>query len=137
MNKPTGVVREKSFEQLAEYLYRTLKGTRYLILLDDMWDTKVWDKVKRSFPNDKNGIRIMVTTRLENVGEDSNIHVSKLVKLWVVERLLKPVRSKSLEDVAWEYLLELVDRNLILVREKSSIGKSKAAGSMICYETFA
>ncbi|KAL2492576.1 NB-ARC domain-containing protein [Abeliophyllum distichum] len=33
--------------------------------------------------------------------------------------------SKCLEDVALEYLLELVDRNLILVHEKSSIGKIK------------
>ncbi|KAL2464550.1 Disease resistance RPP8-like protein 3 [Forsythia ovata] len=55
MKKPTDEVREKSFEQLAEYLYKTLKLKRYLIVLDDMWDTKVWDKVKRSFPNDKNG----------------------------------------------------------------------------------
>ncbi|KAL2515243.1 Disease resistance protein RPP13 [Forsythia ovata] len=245
MKKPIDEVREKSFEQLAEYLYKTLKLKRYLIVLDDMWDTKVWDKVKRSFPNDKNGSRIMVTTRLENVGgyanscstphhmrflneseswnlfcenvfgkdgcptelkqigktivqncqglplaivviagllskatktqhywtcigenlssviasndencskiltlsykhlphhlkgcflyigifpKDSNIRVSKLVKLWVAERLLKPVRSKSLEDVAREYLLELFDRNLILVRVKNSIGKIKGCG---------
>ncbi|KAL2515616.1 Disease resistance RPP8-like protein 3 [Forsythia ovata] len=60
--------------------------------------------------------------------EDSNISVSKLVKLWVAERLLKPVRSKNLEDVAREYLLELVDRNLILVRVKSSVGKIKSCG---------
>ncbi|KAL2533793.1 Disease resistance RPP8-like protein 3 [Abeliophyllum distichum] len=243
MKKATDMVRGKSFEQLAEYLYKTLKGMRYLIVLDDMWDTKVWDKVKRSFPNDKNGSRIIVTTRLENVGgyanssstphhmrflnegeswnlfcenvfgkdgcptelkqigkkivqncqglplaivviagllskatktqhywtyigenlssviasnddncskilalsykhlphhlkgcflyigifpEDYDISVSKLVKLWVAERLLKPMRSKSLEDVAREYLLELVDRNLILVRVKSSIGKIKS-----------
>ncbi|KAL2515612.1 Disease resistance protein RPP13 [Forsythia ovata] len=249
MKKPTDKLREKSFEQLAEYLYKTLKGTRYLIVLDDMWDTKVWDKVKRSFPNDKNGSRIMVTTRLENVGgyanscstphhmrflnegeswnlfcenvfgkdgcptelkqigkkivqncqglplaivviagllskatktqhywtyigenlssviasnddncskilslsykhlphhlkgcflyigifpEDSNICVSKLVKLWVGERLLKPVRSKRLEDVAREYLLELVDRNLILVHvEELHRQNQKPAGCMI------
>ncbi|KAL2559820.1 putative late blight resistance protein-like protein R1B-16 [Forsythia ovata] len=59
---------------------------------------------------------------------DYDIRISKLVKLWVAERLLKPVRSKSLEDVAREYLLELVDRNLILVRVKSSIGKIKSCG---------
>ncbi|KAL2515556.1 Disease resistance RPP8-like protein 3 [Forsythia ovata] len=240
----TDEMRENSFGQLAEHLYKNLKGMRYLIVLDDLWDTKVWDDVKPLFPNDRNGSRIMVTTRLENVAgyenscsphhmrflnegeswnlfcenvfgkdgcptelkqigrkivqncqglplaivviagllskatktqhywtyigenlssviasnddycskilslsykhlphhlkgcflyigifpEDSNISVSKLVKLWVAERLLKPVRSKSLEDVAREYLLELVDRNLILVRVKSSVGKIKSCG---------
>ncbi|KAL2515233.1 Disease resistance protein RPP13 [Forsythia ovata] len=237
----TDEMRENSFGQLAEHLYKNLKDMRYLIVLDDLWDTKVWDDVKPLFPNDRNGSRIMVTTRLENVAgyenscsphhmrflnegeswnlfcenvfgkdgcptelneigkkivqncqglplaivviagllskatktqhywtyigenlssviasnddncskilslsykhlphhlkgcflyigifpEDSNISVSKLVKLLVAERLLKPVRSKSLEDVAREYLLELVDRNLILVHKKSSIGKIK------------
>ncbi|KAL2515236.1 Disease resistance RPP8-like protein 3 [Forsythia ovata] len=242
MKKLTDEVREKSFEELADYLYKNLKGRRYLMVLDDVWDTKVWDNVKRLFPNDSNGSRIMMTTRLENVAgydnscsphhmrfltegeswnlfceivfgkdgcptelkqigkkivqncqglplaivviagllskatktqhywtyvgenlssviasnddncykiislsykhlphhlkgcflyigifpEDYNISVSKLVKLWVAERLLKPVISKSLEDVAREYLLELVHRNLILVRVKSSIGKIKS-----------
>ncbi|KAL0341512.1 UNVERIFIED_CONTAM: putative late blight resistance proteinR1B-16 [Sesamum calycinum] len=46
--------------------------------------------------------------------EDSYISVSKLIKLWVAEDFLKPVMSKSLEEVAEEYLEDLIDRNLIL-----------------------
>lgn len=57
--------------------------------------------------------------------EDFDISVSKLLKLWVAEGLLKSVRSKSLETVAQEYFSDLVERNLILVREKSSLGKIK------------
>ncbi|KAK4383808.1 putative disease resistance RPP13-like protein 3 [Sesamum angolense] len=48
------------------------------------------------------------------VVEDSYISVSKLIKLWVAEGFLKPVTSKSLEEVAEEYLKDLIDRNLIL-----------------------
>ncbi|KAL2482260.1 putative disease resistance protein RDL6 [Forsythia ovata] len=57
--------------------------------------------------------------------EDYNIHVSKLVKLWVAEGIIEPVQSKSLEDVAEEYFLDLVERNLILNHEKRSNGKIK------------
>ncbi|XP_055807568.1 putative late blight resistance protein homolog R1B-14 [Solanum dulcamara] len=58
----------KSTEQLAEQVYRSLKGRRYLIAMDDVWDTNAWDVVKRSFPDDNNGSRVILTSRLANVG---------------------------------------------------------------------
>ncbi|KAH0722076.1 hypothetical protein KY289_005120 [Solanum tuberosum] len=58
----------KSTEQLAEQVYRSLKGRRYLIAMDDVWDTTAWDVVKRYFPDDKNGSRVILTSRLANVG---------------------------------------------------------------------
>lgn len=58
-----------SNESLAEDLYRSLKGKRYLIVMDDLWDTKAWDDVKICFPDDKNGSRIVVTTRLMKVAD--------------------------------------------------------------------
>ncbi|PHU04267.1 hypothetical protein BC332_25089 [Capsicum chinense] len=40
--------------------------------MDDVWDTKAWDVVKRSFPDDKNGSRVILTSRLANVfGRDN------------------------------------------------------------------
>ncbi|KAL2464840.1 putative disease resistance RPP13-like protein 3 [Abeliophyllum distichum] len=57
--------------------------------------------------------------------ENYNIHVSKLVKLWVAEGIVKPIGSKLLEDVAEEYFLDLVERELILIHEKKSNGKIK------------
>ncbi|KAK4433095.1 Disease resistance protein RPP13 [Sesamum alatum] len=32
-----------SYEQMAERVYKNLKGRRYLVVLDDMWSTKAWD----------------------------------------------------------------------------------------------
>ncbi|KAL2454843.1 putative disease resistance protein RDL6 [Abeliophyllum distichum] len=238
----TSNMHEMTSELLKERFYTNLNYQRYLIVLDDVWDTKFWDDVKQVFPNDKNGSRIMMTTRLENVAnyanscpplhrmrflsdsegwilfrekvfgnyccplnlkeigekivqrcqglplaivliggllskatrtehyweyiaenislvstsideqcsnilsfsykhlpshlkwcflymgifpEDYNIRVSKLVKLWVGEGIVKPVGSKSLEDVAEDYFLDLVERNLILIHEKRSNGKIK------------
>lgn len=51
-------------EDLADRLHKSLKGKTYLIVMDDIWDTKVWDEVKRIFPDDHNGSRIVLTTRL-------------------------------------------------------------------------
>ncbi|KAL2453253.1 putative disease resistance RPP13-like protein 3 [Abeliophyllum distichum] len=65
-------------ENLDEQIYKCLKGKRYLIVLDDMWDTKAWDQVQRLFPDDSNGSRIILTTRLADVavyaGSSSAIH---------------------------------------------------------------
>ncbi|KAF3680554.1 putative late blight resistance protein -like protein R1A-10-like isoform X5 [Capsicum annuum] len=58
----------KSTEQLSEQVYRSLKGRRYLIAMDDVWDTNTWYVVKRSFPDDKNGSRVILTSRLANIG---------------------------------------------------------------------
>ncbi|KAG8378892.1 hypothetical protein BUALT_Bualt07G0031800 [Buddleja alternifolia] len=47
--------------------------------------------------------------------EDYEIKVSDLTESWVVEGFLKPIRGKSLEEVANEYLTDLIERNLILI----------------------
>ncbi|KAL3824416.1 hypothetical protein ACJIZ3_020445 [Penstemon smallii] len=231
---------EMDEEVIAEYVYKRLKGMRYLIVLDDMWSTEAWDDLKRVFPDDDNGSRIILTTRLfdlavytnsfghqmgflnedqswkllrkkvfgeeycplylkkigkliakncqglplaivvvagllskakrnkyhwENIArnvslavrendehfskiislsyihlphhlkacflyfgafpEDYEIPVFKLVNLWIAEGFLKPKESKSLEEVAEEYLNDLVKRNLVLVTKKRSNGKFK------------
>ncbi|KAL7139436.1 hypothetical protein ABFS83_09G050500 [Erythranthe nasuta] len=205
--------------KLGERVHKSLYGRRYLIVLDDIWSVDVWDKVPIFFPNNGQGSRVMITTRLSNIvleligshglvmdlldddnkedcpvelektgkkiakkckglplsivviggllaksnptsenweyisenlnsivnvednerclkvlllsyhhlsvhlkpcflymgvfPEDSNIRVSMLVKLWVSEGFLKPIRGKSMEVVSREYLDELCDRNLI------------------------
>ncbi|XP_057775538.1 putative late blight resistance protein homolog R1B-19 [Salvia miltiorrhiza] len=47
-------------------LYQYLWGRRYLIIMDDIWSIEVWNKFRSSFPDCKNGSRIIVTTRLSN-----------------------------------------------------------------------
>lgn len=65
-----------SEERLAGELYRSLKGKRYLILVDDIWNIEVWEDLKRSFPNDNNGSRIMITTHVAlRVKKDIPLHV--------------------------------------------------------------
>ncbi|XP_073119065.1 putative late blight resistance protein homolog R1A-10 isoform X2 [Henckelia pumila] len=53
--------------QLGLDVYQNLKGRRYLIIIDDIWDIRVFDELKRMFPDDETGSRIMLTTRIANV----------------------------------------------------------------------
>ncbi|KAL2551596.1 Disease resistance protein RPP13 [Forsythia ovata] len=211
-------------ESLAEDLYKSLKGWRYLIVMDDIWDTKSWDDLKRYFPDDGIGSRILFTTRNKEVGskassnsvinalpflleaecwellqrkvfqdencpqelldigkqiatnchglplavvviagvlanmdnkehlwqkilelsykhlpmhlkpcllyfgaleEDKEIPVRKLIWLWVAEGYIKKEEHKSLEDVALEYVVKLIDRSLLLVSERRFDGGIK------------
>ncbi|KAH6774789.1 hypothetical protein C2S51_013193 [Perilla frutescens var. frutescens] len=225
-----------------DIVYRILKGRRYLIVLDDMWSTEAWDDMRQIFPDDCNGSRIMLTTRLSDVAtyadgysphhkmsfmnddqsrnllrqkvfgnshhyppeleeigneilrscgglplavvlvggilsnldqnrasweeistnvstavggqlenilslsytnlprcvrpffllmggfpEDYEIHVSRLIKLWVGEGFMKPKNaSKSLEEEGEEYLDDLIKRSLVFVTSKKSNGKIKS-----------
>ncbi|CAA3010725.1 late blight resistance homolog R1A-10 [Olea europaea subsp. europaea] len=52
--------------------------------------------------------------------EDFNIPVSTLFKLWITEGFVKSMGSKNFEDVAEEYLLDLVHRSLVMVSKESS-----------------
>ncbi|KAL0320315.1 UNVERIFIED_CONTAM: putative late blight resistance proteinR1A-10 [Sesamum radiatum] len=87
---------QKSIEELAERLYRTLKGRRYLIVMDDVWDTKAWDDIRRFFPDDNNGSRIILTTRQSEVA----IYVNSKT----------PIHNMSLlsPNASWELLHKTV-----------------------------
>ncbi|XP_057788954.1 putative late blight resistance protein homolog R1A-10 isoform X2 [Salvia miltiorrhiza] len=58
---------EDSIDRLEEYLYKSLKGSRYLIVLDDMWERDIWDYIKQLCPDDGNGSRIVVTSRISDM----------------------------------------------------------------------
>ncbi|XP_073060926.1 putative late blight resistance protein homolog R1A-3 [Primulina eburnea] len=57
----------QSDEKLKTLVYQHLMGRRYLVVIDDIWSTKVWDDLRVIFPDDGSGSRILLTTRLSDV----------------------------------------------------------------------
>ncbi|KAI3838795.1 hypothetical protein MKW92_037115 [Papaver armeniacum] len=48
-------------------LCENLQGKKYLIVLDDVWDTDVWDALRSSFPHNNKGSIVLLTTRHKEV----------------------------------------------------------------------
>lgn len=62
---------EESNSEKAEKVYKILYGRRFLIVMDDTWSTEVMNDVNKFFPDNKNGSRILLTTRLRDVADSS------------------------------------------------------------------
>lgn len=60
--------------------------------------------------------------------EDREISVSKLTSLWIAEAFIQndDNSDKCLEDIAEDYLKDLIQRNLVMVAKMRWIGKIKA-----------
>ncbi|KAL0341522.1 UNVERIFIED_CONTAM: Disease resistance protein RPM1 [Sesamum calycinum] len=83
--------------ELGVRLHKLLCGERYLIIMDDVWSIKAWEDFMLYFPNNGNGSRILVTTRLLDVARPlgfDNHYIS-------VKFLDEDKNSTSLSEV-WE-----------------------------------
>ena len=66
--------------------------------------------------------------------EDYSIRCTRLIIQWIVEGFVKEdEKGKTLEEIANEYLSELIRRSLVQVSSASVDGKAKVVMSMICY----
>ncbi|GMP92833.1 hypothetical protein CsSME_00042914 [Camellia sinensis var. sinensis] len=238
----TDEIKNMTNEKLGEKLYKQLKGKRYLIVIDDLWDIGAWVNLKMYFPNDNNGSRVMFTSRLKELSmhasldchphclrflteeeswellqrkvfqngscpleliligkqimkkckglplaivviagllaknktqkswkqvvqsvssyivsdpneyldtlalsynhlprhlkpcflylgafpEDQKIPVQKLICLWVAEGFIQKIGQRSLEEVAEDYLMDLIQRSLVIVAQRRFDGRIKA-----------
>jgi hypothetical protein len=54
-------------EFLVDKLLKCLQEKRYLVVMDDIWKPQVWNEVKDAFPDNSNGSRILITSRIKEV----------------------------------------------------------------------
>ncbi|XP_031100143.1 putative late blight resistance protein homolog R1C-3 [Ipomoea triloba] len=64
-----GNLENSTDEDLALKLYQFLKCQRYMVVVDDVWSREAWDDVSDCFPDDGNGSRVLLTTRLAEVAK--------------------------------------------------------------------
>ncbi|XP_031126934.1 disease resistance protein RPM1-like [Ipomoea triloba] len=56
-----------AYIQLIEMLIEYLRSRRYLVVLDDVWAIDLWSRIRKAFPENNLGSRIILTTRNKNV----------------------------------------------------------------------
>ncbi|KAH0681974.1 hypothetical protein KY289_019726 [Solanum tuberosum] len=86
-----GLLETMTEGDLEVHLRDLLKERKYLVVVDDVWQREAWESLKRAFPDSKNGSRVIITTRKEDVAEraDNRGFVHKL-------RFLSPEESWDL-----------------------------------------
>ncbi|PHT75103.1 hypothetical protein T459_18625 [Capsicum annuum] len=101
--------------ELANMLQKSLKGKRYLIVLDDMWKTEAWDDaVRLCFPSENKGSGILLTTRNIEVARDDGTE-----NLSLQMDLMGP-------DESWNLFKSVAFANEALPSEFETIGKQIA-----------
>ncbi|XP_057763788.1 putative late blight resistance protein homolog R1A-10 isoform X1 [Salvia miltiorrhiza] len=96
--------------ELGKKLYQHLFHRRFLIIMDDMWSIDAWDRVINYFPNNKNGSRIVVTTRLSDLA--SKLSNSDIIGMKLLD-----------EAESWELLSKTVFGKEGCPLELEEIGK--------------
>ncbi|KAH0657487.1 hypothetical protein KY289_026235 [Solanum tuberosum] len=99
---------------VADKLRKQLYGKRYLIVLDDVWDTTTWDELTRPFPNGTKGSRIILTTRKKEVALHGKVYTAPLD--------LRLLRSEE----SWELLEKRAFGNESCPVELLDVGKEIA-----------
>ncbi|XP_050262775.1 late blight resistance protein R1-A-like [Quercus robur] len=100
-------------DELKSVLLESLKDKRYLLVMDDIWNNEVWNEVSTAFPNNSNGSRILITTRIKEV----SLHASSVNNYELP--LLEEDKSWELfsKKVFWEDTcppeLEILGRELV------------------------
>ncbi|KAM3203682.1 hypothetical protein P3L10_031308 [Capsicum annuum] len=89
---------------------KTLLRKRYLIVLDDIWESESWDDLTRCFPREETRSRIMVTTR--------NAELARYIRLYSEPYLLPFLRDEE----SWELLQKKVFRGESCPLELRSVG---------------
>ncbi|KAL2245331.1 UNVERIFIED_CONTAM: Disease resistance protein RPM1 [Sesamum indicum] len=129
-------------EQIANIVLKRCEGLPLaIVVIGSLLATKnnnieEWNKFLRNLGDELEGDRLRRMTKLLSLSyydlpyylkscflylsifpEDHNIYMTRLIRLWIAEGFVQPKEAKTMEEVAEDYVKELLDRSLIQVRE--------------------
>lgn len=71
---------DDSNESVASKLFQCLTGKKFLLLMDDVWDKVDLDDIGIPCPNQKNGCKVVLTTRYRDVCH--KMKTDEEIKVW-------------------------------------------------------
>ncbi|KAJ7963318.1 Disease resistance protein [Quillaja saponaria] len=77
MEMDEGVSNEDLIQRLCDFL----ESKRYLIVLDDVWKTSVWEDIGHAFPDSENGSRVILTTHNKEIALRASQKLSSIIQL--------------------------------------------------------
>ncbi|PHT52003.1 hypothetical protein CQW23_06465 [Capsicum baccatum] len=89
--------------ELANILQKSLKGKRYLIVLDDMWNSEAWDDVRLCFPSENKESGILLTTRNNELACYAGILPASIPSAKAFPATLKKLKLER-TFLSWLYL---------------------------------
>ncbi|RWR73937.1 disease resistance protein RPM1-like protein [Cinnamomum micranthum f. kanehirae] len=132
---------------LVQTVINYLQNKRYVIVLDDVWETIEWNHIRVAFPNNRCGSRIMLTTRMRDVAlsfeAENTLYLEPLGKddAWLLF-CNRAFSNKSCPSELQPYAKSLVQKcdglplaivtmgALMLTKEKSSLEWRKVENSL-------
>ncbi|KAG9138988.1 hypothetical protein Leryth_022484 [Lithospermum erythrorhizon] len=121
VNPSTDDIKNLDDQGLADRLCRSLRKCQYFVVMDDMWDTGLWNFLKRYFPDDRQGSQIIITTggmRMLLFETKSKMH--PLCEL-TDDESWELLQKRLPKDVLSEYLPEAWKQNCIRIYEVASL----------------
>lgn len=104
-----GTVKDYSFKEVKDFL----KGRKYLLVLDNIMRKETWDTLKEAFLDNKNGSRILLTTRDKSVASHADpscfpyrLRLRTKDESWDLFRQMvpQPQRSQELKRLAEKFV---------------------------------
>ncbi|KAH0465701.1 hypothetical protein IEQ34_005804 [Dendrobium chrysotoxum] len=88
----------QSEKDLIEKLKSLLQNKRYIIVLDDIWNIDAWESIKHALPENNNGSRVIVTTRIEEVANNCCAGAGGIDYVYKLELLSKENSMELFEN---------------------------------------
>ncbi|KAH6781485.1 hypothetical protein C2S51_006778 [Perilla frutescens var. frutescens] len=108
------LMKEEEDEDIFDYLKKTLRGRRFLIALDDVWDSQLVseDTMRKYLPFSQNGSRVLLTTRLQKVARSGFLTVVLEMPLLGNEESWDLLREKLFGEEPCPFKLEKVGKKI-------------------------